>query len=196
MRSRVRAGSNEPCHLTRHPFTEAAMPGFVDITGQRFGRLIVLSLAGQAKDGRFRWLCQCDCGARTVVRGPKLRSKRTRSCGCLKLDRDAAKNPHFKHGLSHSPEHRCWVAMIQRCQNQNAKSYKDYGGRGIKVCKRWHHFETFLSDMGRRPPGRYSIERIDNERGYTPSNCKWIPLRDQAKNRRTTRHSRPKPEHP
>lgn len=171
------------------------MSAFTDITGHRFGRLTVLSLAGQARDGRFRWLCQCDCGNRTIVRGPKLRGKRTRSCGCLKLDRNADKNPNFKHGRSRSIEHRCWVAIIQRCTNSNAKAYKWYGARGIKVCKRWlSSFENFFLDMGPRPKGRYSIERINNDSNYKPSNCKWIPANEQQKNRRKfTLWSQPNP---
>lgn len=156
---------------------------FVDISGQRFGRLTVLSLAGQAKDGRFRWLCRCDCGTYTIVRGPKLRSGRTQSCGCLKLDRKGTKNPNFKHGLSFSPEWHSWDSMIQRCENLKHTSYKNYGARGIKVCDRWHSFENFVSDMGRRPSG-HTLDRINNDGNYEPGNVKWSTPKEQAGNRR------------
>jgi hypothetical protein len=90
-------------------------------------------------------------------------------------------------GASKWPEYSVWNQMRQRCENKNNEKFHIYGGRGIAVCDRWKNFLLFIEDMGRRPPGKFSIERIDNKRGYEPGNCKWIPLVEQARNRRNNR---------
>lgn len=154
---------------------------FEDITGQRFGRLTALAPTRSAS-GRFCWLWRCDCGKETVARSGPVRAGQMQSCGCFRIERVRA--AITTHGASRTPEYDCWIAMFQRCYNPKNPMFKYYGGRGIEVCERWHKFENFLADMGRRPAGRYSIERIDNDGNYEPRNCKWIPQGEQAKNTR------------
>lgn len=160
------------------------MPAFQDITGQRFGRLTVISIhkrCDKSLHAQTYWLCKCDCGAHKIV-GKRNLGRNTNSCGCLWWD------TFVTHGQTKTPEYRAWESMHQRCRNPQNKAYKNYGGRGISVCNRWLKFENFIADMGSRPKG-YSIERIDNDGNYEPSNCKWIPLRDQAKNQRSAWHA-------
>ncbi len=151
--------------------------------GLRFGRLVVLKKAQSAVHGRSsKWLCFCDCGNAKVVGIDLLRSGNTRSCGCLHRE---LMSKHFtKHGQSHTPEYHAWHDMLRRCYNQKNKHYKDYGGRGIKVCQRWRDsFEEFFADMGHRPEG-LTLERTNNELGYMPGNCEWATPLQQAHNRR------------
>lgn len=155
-----------------------------DITGQRFGRLIVVRfhMPGRKHPRRIAtWLCQCDCGGSTLATKVNLKSGNTRSCGCLKQE------ILTKHGAcvgyKISGTYRSWQHMHERCRNPNQEGYKHWGGRGISVCDRWQSFENFLADMGERPAG-YSIERIDNDGNYEPSNCKWIPRNEQMQNQR------------
>jgi hypothetical protein len=165
------------------------MPKMIDITGQRFGQLIALKPVEQ-QDRKFYWLCRCDCGNTTIVQGKKLRNGHTQSCGHWRQD-GSHRRTHGEAAVGHETrEYITWKSMIDRCSRQNNKSFKYYGGRGIKVCERWHKFENFLADMGRRPPG-HSIERVDNDGNYEPINCKWIPQSDQAKNTRKTRRRSP-----
>jgi hypothetical protein len=160
----------------------------IDITGQRFGRLIVLELAKRkGPGGRSLWLCQCVCKNKTIVHPENLRSGNTNSCGCLhqEIDREF----HFRHGeadLRNSKitrEYKSWCSMRQRCLNPNNHAYNRYGGRGIKICKRWNKYENFLADMGRCPLG-LTLDRTNNDKNYTPSNCRWATRKQQANNRR------------
>jgi hypothetical protein len=163
------------------------MLNYNDLTGQRFGRLLVVGYAGPTNAGNATWFCDCDCDGKTIVQGSHLRAGSTFSCGCAKreLRRNGGGNCRHRASPKHSraPEYECWVSMRQRCRDPGCRSYKNYGGRGISVCARWDLFENFLADMGPRPPG-YSIERVDNNGNYEPSNCKWIPKGDQSRNRR------------
>lgn len=162
-----------------------------DLTGARVGRLQVLRCAGRNRQGNYQWVCQCDCGRQVTVSGGHLtRSVPTLSCGCLAVD--TARRTKTKHGHAASgretPEYLTWRAMLQRCYCRTHHAFDQYGGRGIGVCSRWRRsFEAFLADMGRKPGPTYSIDRIENDRGYEPGNCRWATKTEQARNRRTVR---------
>jgi hypothetical protein len=159
-----------------------------DFIGRRFGRLVVVAEAvaqvtpsGQRKR---RVACLCDCGSETVVGVADLVSGHQLGCGCFRNDMLIARNT--THGDIHSPEYRAWASSIQRCENPNGEYYRDYGGRGIKVCARWRKsYPNFLADMGRKPTRAHSLDRYPNNDGdYEPSNCRWATAVEQQNNRR------------
>lgn len=160
------------------------MSRFVDMTGMTFGRLTVVSFSRRRGHNSI-WVCKCSCGKLSAVSRTNLVTGNTSSCGCLRAE--VSGNARRRHGLTETPTWYSWAGMMDRCYDRSTNSYRHYGARGIKVCERWHTFEHFLADMGARPPGKYSIDRIDNGGNYEPSNCRWATIKEQARNMRTNR---------
>ena len=154
-------------------------------SGTRFGRLSVV-IEHQQRCGRRRFLCRCDCGALTIVDMAKLRSGRTRSCGCLAREINALHS--VTHGQNGRPLYRVWAAMKSRCANPNVASFGRYGGRGISVCEEWleyARFQVWADTNGYR--SGLTLDRIDNDGNYEPGNCQWVSRSRQANNRTSSR---------
>lgn len=161
---------------------------FMDLSTRKepFGRLKVIRQHPERRHGHVRWVCKCLCGNEVIVSGASLTSGNTTSCGCVHSELLAKRNhDEARHGMSGTPEYNTWATMIDRCHNPLSAAYKRYGGRGITVTPVWRCFEIFYRDMGPRPKGR-SIERVDNDLGYTKENCKWGTRREQSQNQSTT----------
>lgn len=155
----------------------------LDVTGKQFGRLTAIESLG-AFPGGHRWKCLCSCGQTTNVCIGKLTSGCTQSCGCLQRERAAASaaEQNRKHGDSKSPEYGTWINMILRCQRD-----PNYAGRGIKVCPQWaESYEKFLSDVGRRPTEAHTLDRINNDGDYEPTNVRWATRKEQSRNKQNT----------
>jgi len=158
----------------------------LELEGKKFGRLTVISRA-ENKRSNTAWNCICECGNEKVIVGYSLTSGKSKSCGCIQ--KEVAADRLLKHGHDRigktTREYQTWVKIIDRCENENNKDFVNYGGRGIMVCERWRNsFENFLSDMGKRPSSKHSIDRIDVNGDYEPSNCRWTTKEIQARNTR------------
>ncbi len=166
------------------------MPSFIDRTGQKFGRWTVLH-QGPHEGKYVTWACRCACGTERAVRGARLAAGKSESCGCLhkeiQRERLTGNTINATHGKTKTREFDIWRSMLQRCKNTNHAAYKNYGGRGIAVCPRWAtSFENFIEDMGTAPKG-LTLDRFDNNKGYTPENCRWVSMKVQANNRSSNR---------
>ncbi len=156
-----------------------------NLVGERFGRLVVHQFVRKDANWNTWWLCQCDCGGSKTVARYNLVTGNTSSCGCLQLASIKRVGASTKrHGMWNTPEYKAWQMLRHRCYNPKAAGYKNYGGRGIKVCERWQSFDAFIEDMGRRPAPDLSIDRINNDGNYEPSNCRWATKKEQVINRR------------
>ena len=173
-------------------------PGIrIDIAGQKFGRLLVVSQVSIPGRGKAHWNCTCDCGNHCVVSGVNLRRGRTKSCGCL--HRERAKVLHLTrdyttsqrrgtHQQSRTRLHNIWSKIIDRCTNENRPDYRRYGGRGIKMHKPWmESFVVFRDAVGQPPSSGHTLDRIDNDGHYEPGNVRWVTFTQQNRNRSNNR---------
>ena len=153
----------------------------IDITGMRFGYVTVVGRFQRANANEASWTYRCDCGEAGTATGANIRRGRM-SCGCRRAEISTT------HGGRGSLEYNSWSGMLERCTNPRSKAFSRYGGRGIFVCERWRDsFANFISDMGPRPTPSHSIDRRDNDKGYSPENCRWATDSEQVRNRRITR---------
>ncbi len=161
------------------------LPGtkILDISGERYGRLRVVSFSHREEIASW-FNCVCDCGKEVRTTSNRLRTGATRSCGCYHRDRTS--EAKTKHGKRHTSIYNIWCNMRGRCENPTDAAYDRYGARGITVCDRWKDFSAFYEDMGDKPDG-LTLERINNDKGYSPENCCWDTMKNQTRNRHTNR---------
>lgn len=163
-------------------------PNLIDLTGKTFGRLKILSISHRNKDRTIFWNCLCSCGETKKVRGKDMKKGKTTSCGCWRSGKISAALKTHGQARSSMNDQPCsrtyssWCSMRNRCLNPKTPSFKQYGGRGITICKRWNKFENFLEDMGERPEN-CTLDKIDNNKGYLKSNCRWVTRTEQSRNR-------------
>ena len=168
----------------------SGMKPFPDLIGKKYGKLTVIERVGSkrisAKSSVSLWRCKCDCGGERITPASPLYLKRTTSCGCNRYKERNVRHGHAGNAhkkLKPSSTYTAWRSMIVRCTEPKCSAYKRYGGRGITVCERWFKFENFLADMGEKPSKNLSLDRIDGNGNYEPSNCRWATSIEQATNR-------------
>jgi hypothetical protein len=153
----------------------------IDMTGQVFGRLTVLERAENTKRNKAQWLCQCSCGNKTIVSRTHLKRGQVKSCGCYRVDLGKLNKTH---GMKGTRLYRIWSGMKDRCLNRNSKYWDRYGGRGITVCEEWKTFENFMEWAKQNGYSKkLTLDRIDNDGNYEPSNCRWATMKQQQNNR-------------
>jgi hypothetical protein len=158
------------------------VPNFKDLTGQKFNYLTVIEHAGKNDINKHLYLCKCDCGNTTITVGESIKSGNTKSCGCMRKQMIVDKN--FKHGYAKQPMYNVWCTVKDRCLNPNNKSYANYGGRGICLSKDWDDYKNFHRDMSFTYKHGLTLERVDNEKGYSKDNCVWASRITQCNNTR------------
>jgi len=161
----------------------------INLTGERFGRLLVTGAGERRPSGKITWRCLCDCGANKDITPADLRHGGTKSCGCFKRDAAVArlKGVQNPNAIKRHPLYKRWNSMKQRCTNPKTPFYKNYGGRGVKICASWmNSFEAFVSDMGLPPSPKHTIDRKNNDGDYCPENCHWADQFQQHRNQRTS----------
>ena len=157
-----------------------------DILNSKYHRLKPIKRVENIRRGKA-FLCRCDCGKEKIVALSLLKRGTTKSCGCWNSEVQSNFMTEYstKHNKANTPEYKVWKGMKERCYNANNKAYKNYGGRGIKVCERWNNsFDNFINDMGERPTKNHQIDRIDNDKNYNPENCKWVTRSENTLNKR------------
>lgn len=170
------------CYTTH--FNSEIIMKALDITGRKFARLTAIEVVRE--NNTRKWRCICECGNEIRVVVSVLLNGNTKSCGCLQVDKVTTRN--FIHGKAKTSTYYTWASMRDRCSNPKSKGWKRYGGRGIKVCARWEKYSNFLEDMGERVSTEHSIDRIDNNGNYEPSNCRWAIRTVQQNNTSTNKY--------
>ena len=168
----------------------------IDLTGQKFNMLTAVRLAKISSAGQSYWIFRCDCGVEKEIRSSHAKSGMIKSCGCSTsrlMSENGSRHGHLKGDVS-TPEYAAWSTARARCHQPNNQSYPSYGARGIAMCDRWRFgegnksgFECFIADMGKRPSDAHSLDRADNDKGYSPDNCRWATKIEQMRNTRGLR---------